>query len=763
MTDPKRYEQEHLDHVIDEIRRAKVATEEKIGHTKTDIGQIKEGFDDIRMNTTTYSGMMDTAMSVRAQQQMLDERENTWQHAADLLETLERLESRPYFARIDFKETDDAEAETIYIGLASFTDQPDHFLVYDWRAPISSIYYEGELGKVSYQAPDGVQTVDVQLKRQFQIEDGVIVTLYDTEEAVTDQMLLSALDNHSSTKMKSIVTTIQRTQNQIIRNTDARLLFVQGAAGSGKTAAVLQRVAWLLYRYRGNLTASQVIMFSPNQLFNDYIDQVLPELGEHNMIQMTYYQYVGRRVPRLQVATIQERFEADQEVVHQKATKLLTSLRYFNAVTRYAKHLGLDHHLRFKNIMFRGRVFFSKEKIAEIYYSFNRNYHLGNRLDATKESLIKILNSRIGNEMRSKWVEEAIQTMSKEDLDVALHEHPGEFESEEAERKFLARRIVMDALRPVKKAIDHNRWMNINAQYLHLLRVTPKLVNIADFNISPAEWQQYLDQQTMAFKEKRISTSGVSIYLYLYDLLTGKRGQREIRFVFVDEVQDYDAFQLAYLQFNFPKAKFTLLGDLNQAIFTHEQSHTLLQELGTMFGEDNTKVIQLTKSYRSTQQLTDFTKGLLVNGERIEAFERQGELPRVLELADESTAVATVVNTLDRYQAAHDTTAIIGKTLADSERIAELLKAAGEQVTLIRTENQRLVPGTIVVPSYLAKGLEFDAVIVWNANAKQYHGDAERQLIYTICSRAMHALTVTSIGPVSPLIDEVDASLYQRQ
>lgn len=763
MTDPKRYEQEHLDHVIDEIRRAKVATEEKIGHTKTDIGQIKEGFDDIRMNTTTYSGMMDTAMSVRAQQQMLDERENTWQHAADLLETLERLESRPYFARIDFKETDDTEAETIYIGLASFTDQPDHFLVYDWRAPISSIYYEGELGKVSYQAPDGVQTVDVQLKRQFQIEDGVIVTLYDTEEAVTDQMLLSALDNHSSTKMKSIVTTIQRTQNQIIRNTDARLLFVQGAAGSGKTAAVLQRVAWLLYRYRGNLTASQVIMFSPNQLFNDYIDQVLPELGEHNMIQMTYYQYVGRRVPRLQVATIQERFEADQEVAHQKATKLLTSLKYFNAVTRYAKHLGLDHHLRFKNIMFRGRVFFSKEKIAEIYYSFNRNYHLGNRLDATKESLIKILNSRIGNEMRSKWVEEAIQTMSKEDLDVALHEHPGEFESEEAEHKFLARRIVMDALRPVKKAIDHNRWMNINAQYLHLLRVTPKLVNIADFDISPAEWQQYLDQQITAFKAKRISTSGVSIYLYLYDLLTGERGQREIRFVFVDEVQDYDAFQLAYLQFNFPKAKFTLLGDLNQAIFTHEQSHTLLQELGTMFGEDNTKVIQLTKSYRSTQQLTDFTKGLLVNGERIEAFERQGELPRVLELADESTAVVTVVNTLDRYQTAHDTTAIIGKTLADSERIAELLKAAGEQVTLIRTENQRLVPGTIVVPSYLAKGLEFDAVIVWNANAKQYHGDDERQLIYTICSRAMHALTVTSIGPVSPLIDEVDASLYQRQ
>lgn len=265
--------------------------------------------------------MMDTAMSVRAQQQLLDERENTWQHAADQVTTLERLQAKPYFARIDFQETPDRPAETIYIGLASFADSPDHFLVYDWRAPISSIYYDGELGEIAYQTPDGEQTVNVQLKRQFQIEDGVIVTMYDTEEAVTDQMLLAALDNHSSTKMKSIVTTIQRQQNQIIRNTDAKLLFVQGAAGSGKTAAILQRVAWLLYRYRGHLTASQVIMFSPNQLFNDYIDQVLPELGEHNMVQMTYFQYLSRRVPKFKIESIQDRFEADQAPTHQKKSR----------------------------------------------------------------------------------------------------------------------------------------------------------------------------------------------------------------------------------------------------------------------------------------------------------------------------------------------------------------------------------------------------------------------------------------------------------
>lgn len=760
--DIKSYEQHRLDDVIEKIDHAKQLAQQKLGKTKREMSDIQKGFDDIRMNTSTYSGMMDTAMSVRAQQQLLDERENTWQHAADQVTTLERLQAKPYFARIDFQETPDRPAETIYIGLASFADSPDHFLVYDWRAPISSIYYDGELGEIAYQTPDGEQTVNVQLKRQFQIEDGVIVTMYDTEEAVTDQMLLAALDNHSSTKMKSIVTTIQRQQNQIIRNTDAKLLFVQGAAGSGKTAAILQRVAWLLYRYRGHLTASQVIMFSPNQLFNDYIDQVLPELGEHNMVQMTYFQYLSRRVPKFKIESIQDRFEADQAPTHQKITALLTSWQYFNAVTRYAKRLGRDGHLRVKPIKFQGRDYFTKEKIAEIYYSFNQNYHLGNRIDATQEQLMKMLNSRLGTEMKAKWVEEIIQTLSEEELRQMLADHPGEFESEAAENKYLSRRVVMQALLPVKRAIDHHRWLNINAQYVHLLRVTPKLVDLSAYGLTPTDWTNYVDGQVAKLKQRQLSAAGVSIYLYLYDLLTGKRGQREMRFVFVDEVQDYDAFQLAYLQFNFPKAKFTLLGDLNQAIFTHDQSHTLLQQLGQMFGHDDTKVVQLTKSYRSTQQITDFTKQLLLDGEQIEAFARQGELPRIYELADEAAAVDQVMATLQTDRQANDTTAIIGKTLADSERITELLQARGEKVTLIRTENQRLVPGTIVVPSYLAKGLEFDAVIVWNANQTQYHGDHERQLIYTICSRAMHNLTVTSIGPVTELIRQVDQKLYQK-
>ena len=219
---------------------------------ETDSKAIDKNFvNEVRINMSSYTGMMDTAISVRQQQQLLSERQNSWRHASQQLDVLKRLEKRPYFARIDFHEAGEKKDETIYIGLGSFSDNPDHFLIYDWRAPISSVYYDGELGNVSYETPDGTQEVDVKLKRQFTIEDGKIVTVFDTNETIGDQMLLKALGNSSDTKMKSIVSTIQKEQNQIIRDTHSDLLFVQGAAGSGKTAAILQRVAYLLYRYRG--------------------------------------------------------------------------------------------------------------------------------------------------------------------------------------------------------------------------------------------------------------------------------------------------------------------------------------------------------------------------------------------------------------------------------------------------------------------------------------------------------------------------------
>ncbi|TAR07351.1 ATP-dependent DNA helicase, partial [Lactiplantibacillus plantarum] len=357
----KAAEQEHLDHVVAKIKVAEEQQSQTITRSEKDQADIKRDLlNNINIKTDSYEGMMETGLSVRQQQQMMDERQNSWKHATKQLSTLKKLEKNAYFARIDFHETGEPKPETIYIGLSSFSDTPDHFLIYDWRAPISSIYYDGGLGHVTYQTPDGEQTVNVKLKRQLMVENGQIVTVYDTDEAVGDSMLLEVLDEKSDVKMKSIVTTIQKEQNTIIRDTSSDLLFVQGAAGSGKTSSVLQRVAYLLYRYRGNLTAGQVILFSPNQLFNDYINQVLPELGEQNMVQMTYFQYASYRLPHMQVETLQQRFETENTPQMAKITKLEGSLAFFNAVTTYGRHLE-QADMRFRNITLNDEVIISRE------------------------------------------------------------------------------------------------------------------------------------------------------------------------------------------------------------------------------------------------------------------------------------------------------------------------------------------------------------------------------------------------------------------
>ncbi|UIF28223.1 AAA family ATPase [Levilactobacillus brevis] len=757
----KAHEQKHLDAVVAKIKVAQTESKKRIDSAENDEAGIRKNFvNDLRIKTDSYEGILETALSVRQQQQMLAERQNSWQHATTELSTLKRLEKKAYFARIDFQEGVKAKPETIYIGLGSFSDSPDHFLIYDWRAPISSIYYDGELGNVSYQTPDGEQTVDVQLKRQFQIEDGTIITLYDADQTVTDQMLLSALSEHSDTKMKSIVTTIQKEQNRIIRDTGSDLLFVQGAAGSGKTAAILQRVAYLLYRYRGHLTAGQVMLFSPNQLFNDYIDQVLPELGEHNMVQMTYYQYAGRRLPKIDVETLAQRFGEVNTPAQRRISRLKGSLDFFDAVTGYADHLeSID--MVFRNIKFNGKVFIPKEKIQEIYYSFNRNYHLANRLQATKEALIRILNRRISSEMRTKWVEEKIQDLDREQLNALYGDDPREFESADKEFQFLARKVVMQAFSPIRKAIVRARFLSINNQYVHMLRDMPNRLDLQDYHITVADWQASVEETIDKLRDHTMQLVDTTPYLYLYDKMTGKTGERDMRYVFLDEIQDYNAFQLAFLKYSFPRARFTMLGDLNQAIFTKENSRTLLQELSTMFDPDKTKVVQLTQSYRSTQQVTDFTKHILKNGEAVTAFDREGELPTLTVAPDEQAALQRVIAQVKQNNAEDETTAIIGKDLADCRALTEQLRAQDVAVTLIQSENQRLAPGVIVVPSFLAKGLEFDAVIVWHASASRYGADDERQLLYTICSRAMHRLSLVAVGEMSPLLSDVPTDEYE--
>ncbi|EKK20576.1 DNA helicase [Fructilactobacillus florum 8D] len=754
-------EQKRLDFVRGQLAVAQEQLGDTIKKSKAKQKDLESNFyDDVRVKTSTYEGQMETGVSVRQQQQLLTQHQNRWQTATRDLKTLQRLEQNAYFARVDLTEGKDAALEKIYIGLASFAalDNADNYLIYDWRAPICSVYYDSGMGTMTYEAPMGSRKVNVQLKRELQVVGSQVKLVFDTEEAVGDRVLLENLQQQSNPKMKSIVATIQQEQNTIIRDTKSELLIVQGAAGSGKTAAVLQRVAFLLYRYRGNLTPGQLILFSPNQLFNDYISQVLPELGEQNMVQMTYYQFLSRRVPRLTIETLEARFLNNLNPQRAAVTDFKNSLNFFKLLQQYAEQLnqaGMD----FKNILFRGQVLISKEQITEIYYHFNQNYNLHNRLEATKSELLKIVNRHIQSEMKKRWVDEKIQNFSREEIEQLTATAPTPLQTEQQQYQFLARKLVRETFQKVRNQIKRNRFFNINQQFIDFLQAVPKLVSLATVGLDAPRWQQAVTTTVRDFKAGKISLSDVSIYLALFDLALGKHPDPQMRFLFIDEAQDYTGFQLAYLQWNFPRAKFTLLGDLNQAIFTHESAPAWSRELSQLFDPATTRMINLQKSYRSTTEITNFSKQLLTTGATIESFARRGPLPVIQQVKSATAAYQFLANELQTKL--QGTTAIITKTLEEAHVVRDQLEACGQTVRLIQTENQRLTRGILVIPAYLAKGLEFDQVMLWNVSQENYPNQSTNELVYTMCTRAMHQLTIISVGTPAPAFSQVNPDDYQ--
>jgi Superfamily I DNA and RNA helicases len=316
-------------------------------------------------------------------------------------------------------------------------------------------------------------------------------------------------------------------------------------------------------------------------------------------------------------------------------------------------------------------------------------------------------------------------------------------------------------MQKVYNQIMRHRFINVSTNYLNFLKSVPKIADLDQYNITEQQWTTYVDNFIKSFNNKKISMNNLSPYLYLYDLVTGKHGELDMKFVFIDEIQDYTPFQLAYLKYNFPRARYTMLGDLNQSIFTKKNSQTLLSEVQELFDADATRVIQLTHSYRSTKQITDYTKAILTNGQKIEPFNRNGDLPNLIMTQTTDEALTQVEKQIQANDEKKYTTAIITKTLEEAEDLKQLLDNKKTKTTLIRSENQRLATGTVVLPSYLAKGLEFDAVIMWDASKDKFDDD-EQQLVYTIASRAMHRLTITTVGELSPLLKKVPEEYYTK-
>ncbi|MBB2482769.1 UvrD-helicase domain-containing protein [Bacillus sp. APMAM] len=762
-------EQERVDYTVKKVRshiNTLIASAENV---KQEAEEIRKNFwEDVTVNFDEPDDVIETMTSIKQQMELLSERERSYGHVEENVKTLQKLASSPYFARVDFSEEKEP-LEQIYIGIASFLDEHDEYLVYDWRAPISSIYYDGIPGPVSYKTPEGTRYGEMELKRQFLIRDGVIQSMFDTGVTIGDEMLQEILGAKANTHMKSIVATIQKEQNKIIRDIKSQLLFVQGAAGSGKTSVALQRIAFLLYHFRESLNAEQIILFSPNPLFNSYISKVLPELGENNMVQTTFYDYARHRIGKdLEVESLFEQFENrlkdrdEQSDIREKAINVKGSLDFYHAIQQYAEQL-LDNGLFFRDIVFRGKQLISKQEIAELFYSYDKSYSLPNRFPLVAKQLLRMLDEKAREEEQEEWVEEQMELLDRDDFLAAFKsvksgKNDEVFDSFEQEKSYLAKEIVGRYFRRLKRSVKQYRFFHRKAQYIHFLEQVPKLMQLDKLGISQSEWDSIRSQTISRLRNKQIQMEDVVPYMYLSDLIEGKKSQTSMKYVFIDEIQDYTPIQLAYLRFLFPYSKFTMLGDINQSIHGTE-SESKIQIAEEIFQNQKSEIVYLKKSYRSTMPITRFTKAILEDGEEVELFERDGELPTVLITKNKNEMLEKVYEKAKCLSKESNTVAIIGKSLEQCEEAFRYLQMRMD-VTLLGMETREFNEGVIVIPSYLAKGLEFDSVIVLNASDEVYR-DSERKLLYTICTRAMHRLVITSIGTPTRLLNSVQNDYYQ--
>ncbi len=747
---------------------------ETIYRLKNHILGVKEGmvdlrktfWDDVTVNLDEPDDQIETQASMRQQAEILADKERQFDRMGSRIDIYEKMEDAPYFGRFDFKEEGEKQSEPIYIGRASFRDSTgDDFLIYDWRAPISSAYYDYAPGPAQYEAIDGAIKGEMTLKRQYIIQQGNLKGLFDTGLTIGDKLLQTVLGNQANPKMKSIVATIQQEQNRIIRNNKSRVLIVQGVAGSGKTSAALQRIAFLLYRHRKTLRSENILLLSPNPLFNSYVSTVLPELGEENMKQMTFFDYLSDR--------LRGGLSLEDPLVQMEYTLLdsglpgydsrLEGIKYKSGLF-FKKHLddyleGLSSEgLVFKPITFRGRKIVTAAKIRSIFYSFEPHITLPNRVAMTAEKLLKYLKRIERIERSQDWVEEEAAYLDKDDFIDAYEILQNKqrftedtFDDFEREQKLLHKMVVNHHFKPLRKLVKSLRFIDMTAVYYGFFK-QQSLQN------QPSEWDAIRHGTMEVLDEKSLLWEDATPFAYLQDHLLGRRPGEAIKYLFIDEVQDYSPFQMAYIQELFPYTHMTLLGDINQTIYLHAEDQMLLSHTNEQ--DASVERIELTRSYRSTKPIVEFTRHLMEEGDMIQPFDREGEKPVLSYVKNKASLYLSVIERIQHLQEqGNETIAIIGKTLESSKQIFDIIKKS-VSVQLVDRETYTYTKGVLVIPGYLAKGIEFDGVIIPDASESAYYKESERKLFYTVCTRAMHSLELFSIGESSPFIRRVPIALY---
>ena len=706
--------------------------------------------------------------------------ENNTNHFA----ILDLIKDQAYFARLDFCEEGSSENETIYLGKIGFISrETSEVIIVDWREPIATLYYGGTEGTSTYEAPVGVVECEVNLKRQMEIEDDLIKRIVDTQISAaiygdstgipTDEFLLSRLGQQSDRRLRDIVSTIQKEQNSIIRANLDQPLVVQGVAGSGKTTVALHRLAYLLYRYRDKLSPEDVLVIAPNRVFLTYISDVLPSLGVNDVAQSTLTEY------------LQNIYGKGLNVVSKKAS-------HFHADTE-DPYSNVFAKAQISSIIIKGSLAI-KPLLEQAAQSAGVSalprqplIILGKTLAAPDETKRRYLGDYplMPPLRRLEELRKVAQRLAEKRLEEASAETQAKYERrlEELRRQraqgttailsvYKDRDEELAGLK-AKKEQELSRYLDTfglpNALEIYKTIMSDQEVLFAALN---GEFELHLIQAT-AFISSQIFALGLveeedlAPLAYLRLRLSGVSDKLKFKHIVIDEGQDLTALEISVLADISGHDSIAIVGDVSQSILPGRGLTDWKQTAGACF-KGKIRTATLTLSYRTTSEIVSFSNSVLssrhFSGALAKPVLRSGELPRLLETSTTEGQHKTITTILGQTQArGHRNVAIITRSVTEAQLLYNALKAQGAVVTLLQDGSDEYEGGVQVMPVYLSKGLEFDTVIITDADNEHYPDrELDAKLLYVALTRAMHELYVLHPGQVSPLLKTTNKDLYQN-
>lgn len=627
---------------------------------------------------------------------------------------LEKMIKSPYFARIDFKFDDEDEFEKIYIGRSSLRKNSyQEMYVYDWRSPIASVFYRFMTGEAFYDAPCGRVTGELNLKRQYEIKNGTLEYFFDSDVQIVDEFLRQLLSQNSTAKMKAIVETIQHEQDVVIRDMENDLLMVQGVAGSGKTSIALHRAAYLMYQgLQTKLSANNIMIISPNSIFEQYISNVLPELGEDNVISSVFEDILSELLNGRKIQSRNDFLE--NLIVNSKYKEISRNSIEFKTSSFFREILDqflIDiprQWIEFEDVYYEGKCVVSGQILKDKILG-RPETPLGIKLEQLEDYILEQIfgtGKGRGHKEEKNLIKQEIQKFIKIDI-VELY-----------------------------KILFSNE-----AYFYSLLQNSNPSQNIKNI------WKytkENLEADSLYYDD------AIAI-AYLYLKIYGTNKYKNIKQVVIDEAQDYYPLQYEIFNLVFSNAKFTILGDMKQTLAKKEDI-SFYEQIQKILNKKKSSLIMLDKSFRCTNEILNFSLKFIEQSSQIKSFNRNGDSPKVYIADNSEIFIDEIVKEIKLCQEkGFQSICLICKTEKNSTYLFNKIKHKLD-IQLIKNGSVSDLQGVFILPVYMSKGLEFDTVLICDADSQNYHDEDDKNLLYVACTRALHKLSLFCENEVSPLI-----------